>query len=384
MPWSSFPADVEKALNDIIVSFKQNLRVINKTSNYSLRYVGDKKRMVKQTSGDSWAIRKSMHKETVFGEVNLRFVKSFPLSEAIKRPNRILDTELKEKIKDMVKLGYTEKQIKAYFKENKDVWSDIDLKKIDMYYFTKETSDRLFATRKIIDTSYNEKKIKGETTDTAIQKIMLNHLAKYNGNADLAFSPDGIDDMNRNIKELNDGNDHQPIYKIRWYERSGKFAVGQKGNKKTKFVEAAKGTNLFFAIYENEVLDKKTGEMTKKRSFRTILLNEAISKMKAGLQLDEEAAFILSPNDLVYVPTEKELESGEISQPIDNSRIYKMVSSSKFQVYFVKENVASSIQDKCEFSALNKMERAITGEMIKEICIPIKVDRLGHIIKIGV
>ena len=162
------------------------------------------------------------------------------------------------------------------------------------------------------------------------------------------------------------------------------FAGAKKSNKKTKFVEAAKGTNLFFAIYENEVLDKKTGEMTKKRSFRTILLNEAISKMKAGLQLDEEAAFILSPNDLVYVPTEKELESGEISQPIDNSRIYKMVSSSKFQVYFVKENVASSIQDKCEFSALNKMERAITGEMIKEICIPIKVDRLGHIIKIGV
>ena len=26
------------------------------------------------------------------------------------------------------------------------------------------------------------------------------------------------------------------------------------------------------------------------------------------------------------------------------------------------------------------MQRAITGEMIKEICIPIKVDRLGNII----
>ena len=34
-----------------------------------------------------------------------------------------------------------------------------------------------------------------------------------------------------------------------------------------------------------------------------------------------------------------------------------------------------------EFSALNKMERAITGEMIKEICIPIKVDRLGNIVE---
>ena len=384
MPWPSFPTDVEKVLNDIVVSFKQNLRVINKTSNHSLRYVDGKKKMVKQTAGDSWAIRKSMHKETVFGEVNLRFVKSFPLSEAIKRPNRILDKELKEKIKAMVKLGYTEKQIKAHFKENKDVWSDIDLRKIDMYYFTKETSDRLFATRKNIDTSFNEKKIKGEITDTAIQKIMLNHLAKFEGKPELAFSPDGIDDMNRHIKELNGGNDHQPIYKVRVYEKADKFAVGQKGNKKTKFVEAAKGTNLFFAIYENEVLDKKTGEMIKKRSFRTIPLNEAISKMKAGLQLDEEAAFILSPNDLVYVPTEKELESGEISQPIDNSRIYKMVSSSGVDCHFVLHLVSTTIVDKVEFSPLNKMERAITGETVKRVCIPVKVDRLGHIIKIGI
>ena len=384
MPWPAFPSDVENALNNIIVSFKQNIRVINKTSNYSLRYDGKKKRMVKQTAGDNWAIRKPMHKETVFGEVNLRRIKTFPLKEAIKKPERIVDSELKEKIKAMLELGYSEKQMKSYFDSNKEVWSNIDLKRIEMYYFTKETSDRFFATRKSIDTSFDEKKIKREITDTAIQKIMLNHLAKYNGNADLAFSPDGIDDMNRNIKSLNDGKDHQPIYKVRWYENADKFAVGQKGNKKTKFVEAAKGTNLFFAIYENDVLNEQTGEVIKKRSFRTIPLNKAICKMKAGLPIDDEATFILSPNDLVYVPTQEEVESGMISQQIDKSRIYKMVSSSKFQVYFVKVNVASSIHDKNEFSALNKMERALTGEMIKEICIPIKVDRLGHIIKIGV
>ena len=384
MPWPTFPSDVENALNNIIVSFKQNIRVINKTSNYSLRYEGEKKRLVKQTAGDNWAIRKPMHKETVFGEVNLQRIKTFPLKEAIKKPERIVDSELKEKIKAMLELGYSEKQMKAYFDSNKDVWNDIDLKRIEMYYFTKETSDRFFATRKSIDTSFDEKKIKREITDTAIQKIMLNHLAKYDGNADLAFSPDGIDDMNRNIKSLNDGKDHQPIYKVRWYENADKFAVGQKGNKKTKFVEAAKGTNLFFAIYENDVLNKQTGEVIKKRSFRTIPLNEAICKMKAGQPIDDEATFILSPNDLVYVPTQEEVESGMISQQIDKSRIYKMVSSSKFQVYFIKVNVASSIHDKNEFSALNKMERALTGEMIKEVCIPIKVDRLGHILKIGV
>ena len=35
-------------------------------------------------------------------------------------------------------------------------------------------------------------------------------------------------------------------------------------------------------------------------------------------------------------------------------------------------------------SPKSKNERAITGEMIKEICIPMQVDRLGNIIQIGV
>ena len=52
-------------------------------------------------------------------------------------------------------------------------------------------------------------------------------------------------------------------------------------------------------------------------------------------------------------------------------------------VFFTKENVANSIVNKYEFSSANKMERALTGEMIKEVCIPIKVDRLGNITKIG-
>jgi CRISPR-associated endonuclease Csn1 len=60
-----------------------------------------------------------------------------------------------------------------------------------------------------------------------------------------------------------------------------------------------------------------------------------------------------------------------------------MVSANKKQCFFIKGNVASSIINKYEYSSSNKMERAITGEMIKEVCIPVKVDRLGRIIKLG-
>lgn len=384
LPWIGFQTDVERALRNIIVTFKQNLRVINKTSNHSLRIVDGKKKLVAQTSGDSWAIRKSMHKETVHGEINLRRIKTSSLKDAMQNPRRIVNSDLRAKLKELIMHGYDEKMIKKYFDTYRDSWQDVNLKKIELWYFTKETADRFFATRKSIDTSFTADAIKNKIADTAIQKIMLRHLERYNNKADLAFSPDGIDEMNRNITELNDGHFHQPIYKVRTYEKADKFAVGHTGNKKSKFVEAAKGTNLFFSIHEDDIIDKTTGDIIKKRSFKTIPLNVAIEKMKSGLPIDEEATFILSPNDLVYLPTEAERKSGKITIPIDKERVYKMVSSNKFQAFFINERVASAIQDKFEFSPLNKMERAITGEMIKETCIPLRVDRLGNIIKIGV
>ena len=51
----------------------------------------------------------------------------------------------------------------------------------------------------------------------------------------------------------------------------------------------------------------------------------------------------------------------------------------------MKRNIIliAKLIDKYEFSSQNKMERALTGEMIKDVCIPIKIDRLGRIIKIG-
>ncbi|HYK75331.1 MAG TPA: hypothetical protein VEV16_00005, partial [Daejeonella sp.] len=60
-------------------------------------------------------------------------------------------------------------------------------------------------------------------------------------------------------------------------------------------------------------------------------------------------------------------------------KIYKVVSFSGNQCFFVKQEMATSIVDKLEFSVKNKMEKAIDGKMIKERCLKLKVDRLGNI-----
>jgi len=319
-PWESFTIDAKNNLDKIIVSFKQNLRVINKATNYYEKYVekdGIKTKERVQQTGTNWAIRKPMHKETVSGKIDLPWVK-------------------------------------------------VPKGKI------------LTATRKSLDTSFDLKSI-NSITDTGIQKILRNYL-EFKDSAEAAFSPEGIEDMNKNIEKYNDGKLHQPINKVRVFELGSKFQVGQTGNKKDKYVEAAKGTNLFFAVYED-----KNG----KRIYETIPLNIVIERQKQGLSVVDLKGvndFYLCPNDLVYIPSEDELEN---VNNIDfknftkekNERIYKVVSFSGSQIFFVRQDVSTSVVNKAEFSTLNKMERAIDGSMIKEHCLKLNVDRLGNISK---
>ena len=386
-PWETYTQDVYHVLKHIVVSFKQNLRVINKATNMYAHFEEGKKKSAKQ-EGTNWAIRKPMHKDTVFGEVNLRKIKTVSLNEAIKNPSRIVVKEFKQKLCALLKEGYDVKRIKKYFEENKEVWQDINLSKVAVYYFTKETKDRFFATRKLLDTSFNKKKIEESVADTGIQKILLRHLELKGDNPELAFSADGIDEMNRNIVGLNGGKYHQPILKVRVYEKADKFAIGVKGNKSAKFVEAAKGTNLYFAVYETENLNEETGKVVMKRTYATVPLNVVIERLKQGLPPapadanGNEPKFVLSPNDLVYVSGIDE-KNTQLSNNLDCARVYKFVSCTSNEAHFVPAFIASPIIETKELGSNNKAQRAWTNEMIKEVCIPIKVDRLGNITKIG-
>ena len=327
-PWAHFTQEVRTALEGIVVSFKQNLRVINKATNYYERWVEENgryiKKMVKQ-EGTNWAIRKPLHEETISGKIYL-----------------------------------------------------------DREEITK--NDILTATRKTVDSSFDEKRIK-KITDTGIQKILLNYL-KYKGSPEIAFSPEGLEELNKNLSIYNDGKPHKPIYKVRIYEKgSGRFALGEKGRKYKKYVQGA--PNLYFGIYQG----------ANKRSFATIPLNEVIERQKQGRpsvpeynEKGDPLLFSLSPNDLVYVPIE-----GEKIENIDfqnfskeqKERIYN-VNDFSSTCYFTPNRIAKAIFPK-EVDLQRKGDKlsgsydtktaSLEGIQIKEVCIKLKVDRLGNLSK---
>jgi CRISPR-associated endonuclease Csn1 len=68
---------------------------------------------------------------------------------------------------------------------------------------------------------------------------------------------------------------------------------------------------------------------------------------------------------------------------MDFARIYKFVSCTSNEAHFIPCNIANPIIDTKELGSNNKAQRAWTDEMIKEVCVPMKVDRLGNITKIG-
>lgn len=381
-PWPTFTQDAYKALENVVVSFKNNIRVLSKATNRYERY-DDKGRKVRvaQKGNDLWVVRKPLHKETVYGRVNLRRKESITLSKALDRVKDICHRPLRRYIQELESKGFSKKQILAHFKDTDYRWNKQHVDKVEVWY-NSEDKTPMIATRKPLDASFDAKKITS-ITDTGIQKILTNYLKAKGGDPAVAFTPEAIADLNASIQIYNDGKWHQPIRKVRVAEILGaKYSVGYRGNRDKKIVEAQSGTNLYFAIYE---------DAEGKRSYATIPLAVVIERQKQQLSPVPEKKddgtplkFYLSPNDLVYVPTEDEQTA--LNGELDKGRIYKVVSFTEGRIFFIPYYVAKVIYDKVEFLAQNKIEFPICKDKntptIKSVCWKLEVDRLGNIIKI--
>ncbi|WP_159800468.1 type II CRISPR RNA-guided endonuclease Cas9 [Flavobacterium sp. MK4S-17] len=403
-PWGTFTEDAKNILGGIVVSFKQNLRVINKAVNKYQSYKDEngnvrigkdgkpKKDFIKQVKGDSWAIRKSMHTPMPYSKKMYEF-EILKISKNVGKREFITDEFIRSEVERVFiannsKVTDTQKYLDKYpiiGKTNMPIISTAFKLKTEKFRRRQSIFELSNRGQGGIKSAEDAKKFIDKIPDFKIREELLEHLRISNDDINKAFSIDGIGNFNSKRKV--------PIYRVPIAESgTSRFSVGVKIGTRHKWVEADKGTNLFFAIYQDE---------NGKRSYETVPLNIVIERQKQGLNSVPETnekgnalLYCISPNDLVYVPTEEErdpmkaIDFKNLTKEQKN-RIYKLEKASGTESYFVRHDIAYLIKQYDaktklgELESQNKLQTTMTPDRMKisEFCIKLNVDRLGNITK---
>ncbi len=424
-PWQSFTEDVKDSLATTITSIKVNNKVVSKPKNkyqrWELKEGKWEKVLAKQEKpkdpNKKWlAVRKSMFKEPqgiiyikeVYEEKNI--IKAIEIqmnrmkvqnTPAMAVASYIYDKEAREIVRNLIlEFDFDTEKIKKHLKKNplKDNSNKL-YSFIKVAEFVSYASKRMSLNKKEYVEGLTEEKIKKDfpyPEKSRIAQLFINHVREFKNNPKEAFSLEGLEILNK--KAISDPHIGKPIKKITRIE--SKSDDDKFGN---RYVEVDKGANAFFIIYENLL----TGDRKEMHSLAT---HKAIEKLVQGLPIADAKegykAIIISPNQLVYVPTSEEILNPELIdfETKDKkkreeifSRIYKMVSCSDKECHFIPHFVSSSIISGVELGSNEKAEKAWDGKIeylsnskgklsrrnsgttIKDICIKLKVDRLGNI-----
>ena len=451
-PWEKFTQQAKEELEKTIVSFKMNNKIIsqpkNRTAYLNVENGKAKRDFKEQKPNERWmSVRKSMFKEPL-GVIWLKEIKTVPvkvafeieinrqLSESDKEKRKtaayIYDKQARQIIKQIIsQSGITINDKKELFKEianflesnnksvptgkmnkngkvlNKIVYilNGTEYENIHIAEFVRYKTKRMKLTNKDYVEKLTIEKMKNDfpyfsedvKRNNAFNNLFLQHIGEYNNDPKEAFSSEGLDKLNK--KAIDNPKIRKPIYTVTRLDGT----VNENDIFKGSFYEADKGAMAYFIMYENQKTRLREG-------FQSIPTHKAIEritdKTKSGISDEKEGydLIVLSPGDLVYVPTKEETEKinlgGEIEKAIDwknknqvSERIYQMRKSTGTSCYFLKSNIANLIlpyseYDKenkkkyGEFGSQNLLETSIDDITIKDVCIKLNVNRVGSILPI--
>lgn len=428
-PWENFTVDAKKVLETTVVSFKQNKRVINKATNKYYKWKmedGKMKKVLVEQKGSNWAIRKAMHDPMPYGEVKMPF-DVLDIHNSVGRRSEIMDEKIRDQVEEVFGQFGTVGKAQSHLKKNpvenaygypvsKARFKIANTKYAKRQPFEKLTAGSLSTVVNKIDekgiehpesqkaivkaTEEVQKQI-WKVQDLQLQLDLEEHLYQNlstNRIPIALFSSEGVEDFNKNRLKKN----RKPVKNLRFAESGEKrFALGDSQDTRHKMMETTEGGNMYFNIYWDE--------KGQKRNYETVPLNEVIKHQKSvtSIKKDERTEaplnpdlgrflFSLSPEDLVYVPTDEEMEdpSSVDFQNLSKSqheRIYKMVSTTQNKLQCQPFCYATEIK-KNENGSSNKTERildypnsqSVLDEkedfvMIKSRCWKLRYDRLGNL-----
>ncbi|MBI5401872.1 MAG: type II CRISPR RNA-guided endonuclease Cas9 [Ignavibacteriae bacterium] len=326
-----FYSMVEEAMNSIIISIKNKKRLVSKGVNWYQKYNPETNRIEKFKQDESngkdraWSIKGKLHKETNYG----------------------------------------------VYKYNGQLRHISNCKLVEL-------------TENMISNIPNEK----------LKSEIIEHINKieYIGDIKKAFGAEGLLEFNKDRKI--------PAYTVRVMEDG---IIGKVVGKTPLYdierkLEVEKGSNFCVTVYENPE--------TKERKFDVVSFFDAV-KLKTsgenpyqtdkGLEYNKNGfkfIFTLSHNDLVYVPKPDEnLENINFEEKINLfKRIFRVVKFSGITIYFQPHNYSKEItvhegKAKSAKEYMGEFGKGTNGTEffkesglpIKNICIKLKVDRLGNI-----
>ncbi len=459
-PQPIFKNIVYEALQNTLVTFKQKNRIMRQRMNWIQHPEhSDGLKQGNLNLKKNYSIRQSLHKKTFYGKRNIQ---PMAIEDAIKIPEKIVEKRIKFLIQQYKREGKKQEEIIAELKKKDAVvyvfekcattkWSH----SLDYFANIKENS----ADKKKEKTGKSAIIREIEcVADITIQNILKKHLAKYDSikvpiadatnyfddivtdtqkeivekykktgecedpemeievyvrntstedgqimhNPQIAFSADGIKELNDNIVELNNGKKHKPIYKVQMIQALGKmFQISSKDEnnpiemvKNKQFVVSDASSNKFCGFYKSENGGTKIFVPTLRDAIEAVKKSEDLFP-KALVEENEEykLKFILSPLDMVYMPTEDEIINEYISDNIDLHRIFVVNDFGGETIYFRPYNIAQEIGEheidlqKDSFGKLQGSRNLKTAKcnnrIIRDYCIPLKVDRLGNIIELN-
>lgn len=406
-PIKDYKKIVLETLKHCIVSFKNDFKLISKSSNKyesfydesgNLRLNANGKPVKalinqKNAKNNHWSIRKPLHKDNPSSRIEGRVLNKIWYN-SLDNLEDIVDVELKnmansivkdiheeEDATDFLKLKYKEAKglLKLIEQNNRKLTKEknLEIRSSLTHYLTKLISEYendykpylLFKNGQIIEKlAINEIKFrkyqplidladrqtqsKKITTLEAMEK-KLNKIAVEDLKNELLkhLEESGHDiDIAFSIEGIEEYNKKRkasgkfPLKKIPISESgSGKYTVGNKATNKHKWVEAEQGTNLYFAVYKNQ---------EGRRDFEKISLRKAIDRVVQGKdivpninQKGYHLEFTLSPNDLVYMPTVNELTVPSSLSNLNQNQKRRIFSVNDFStaIYFTPVNIAGCI-----------------------------------------
>ena len=412
--YGNWKAMVLDALQNTVVTFKQNLRVINKTVN---RYKKDStnnesKQSTKNEQKYNWAIRRSLGKDTFYGRKTIKGVEKIVVRESLddsfkrKKIETITDSGIQKILGrhlakfDTVKLPFAKDYVEDSI-EKTEIWSIVadsanDFNSLEDFAIYLEDSKYKFnktdysKLNVFIDKMQNSSFVRENTKKTGITE-----------HPEFAFTPEEIEALNQpeSLKELNKGKAHAPIKKVRISRGFGKQRQVCEDEdkpvnyiKKKQYIVSDAGSNLYLGFYTGHYFNKK-GEEVRGRKIEDINLVQLIEELKydkdkrknpfpskiydSSKDIEYNWMFTISPLDLVYVPTQEEIDQPHLVDHTNLSheqvnRIYKFVDGGGGIVNFIPYAVAKPIWKFHE----NKKKKEIYEELLENNMLQISEDKL--------